>query len=62
MSLHTHTHIIVCCHAVHCNQFYISVCRNICGELPSSVLVAKKESKDQNDSIDSTLKLNPCYK
>ncbi len=43
---HTHTHTSVCCHAVLCNQFYISVCGNICGVLPSSVLMArKKETK-----------------
>lgn len=61
MDKHTRTHActltIECCDSVLCNQFYITVCDNICFFLRFN---DKKGSKEQNDNIDSAPSFNPC--
>lgn len=63
MDKHTRTHArtltIECCDSVLCNQFYITVCDNICFFLRFN---DKKGSKEQNDNIDSAPSFNPCPK
>lgn len=54
---HTRTLTIECCDSVLCNQFYITVCDNICFFLRFN---DKKGSKEQNDNIDSAPSFNPC--